>query len=107
EYTGEILSEKETERRGNFYEINKCSYLFNFATKNGESHLSVDAFYIGSKSRYINHSTSHANLRSEVFVSSGVQHIVFYATRDIYPGDELLFDYHFTDEHKLKHGILD
>lgn len=107
EYTGEMITDRETERRGNFYEINRCSYLFNLVNKNSECLLSVDAFYLGNKSRYINHSKHSANLRSEVFTQNGVPHVVFYSLRDIYRGEELLFDYHFTETHKKEHGIVD
>ncbi|KAI5169200.1 [histone H3]-lysine27 N-trimethyltransferase EZH2, partial [Pancytospora epiphaga] len=107
EYTGEIISDKESERRGNFYEINKCSYLFNLVNRNGESLYSIDAYYGGNASRYINHSKNGANLKSEVILCEGRPHIMFYSLRDIYGGEELLFDYHFTEAHKKEHGIID
>lgn len=107
EYTGEIISDKEAERRGNFYEMNRCSYLFNLVNQNDDCLYSVDAFFLGNKSRYINHSAANANLKAEVLLTSGFARIVFYSIKDIYKGEELLFDYHFSETHKEKHGIID
>lgn len=107
QYTGELISDKEAERRGNFYEMNGLSYLFNCVFSGQACLYSVDSFFLGNKSRFINHSVSEANLRSEILVSNGCAKIVFYSLRDIYKGEELLFDYQFTEEHKLKHGIAD
>lgn len=107
EYTGELITDKEAERRGNFYEMNKLSYLFNAIFKNSDCLYSIDAFFVGNKSRFINHSVSKANLKSKILVSHGNVKIVFYSITDIYKGDEFLFDYQFSDEEKAKHGILD
>lgn len=107
QYTGELITDKEAERRGNFYELNQLSYLFNCCNDNNSCLYSIDAFFLGNKSRFINHSVSNANLKSEIIISNGIVKIVFYSLRDIYKGEEFLFDYKFTDEHKLKHGIKD
>lgn len=107
EYTGEIITDKEAERRGNFYEMNKLSYLFNSTFQGGDCLHSIDAFFLGNKSRFINHSVSKANLKSKILVSHGNVKVVFYSLRDIFKGEELLFDYQFTDEHKERHGIID
>lgn len=107
EYTGEIISDREAERRGNFYEMNKCSYLFNLANQGDDCLYSIDAIFFGAKSRYINHSKSRANLKAEVLSKDGMQRIVFYAIKDICAGEELLFDYHFTEEHKKVHGLIE
>lgn len=107
EYTGEVISDKEAERRGNFYEANSCSYLFDLNKVGNETIWSIDAFAVGGISRYINHSLRKANLNSEVAMVGGLNKIVFRANRDIYKGEELLFDYKFTEEHKKNHGIID
>lgn len=107
EYTGELITDKEAERRGNFYEMNTLSYLFNAVFQNSECLYSIDAFFIGNKSRFINHSVSNANLKSKILVSHGNVKIVFCSIRDIYKGEEFLFDYQFTDAQKKKHGITD
>lgn len=107
QYTGEFISDKEAERRGNFYEMNHLSYLFNCVFNDVACFYSIDAFYLGNQSRFINHSVKDANLRSDILVSQGNSKVVFYSTRDIYKGEEFLFDYKFTDEFKAKHGIVD
>lgn len=107
EYTGELITDKEAERRGNFYEMNRTSYLFNCIFTGENCLFSLDAFFIGNKSRFINHSTANSNLIAKIMISHGISKIVFYSTRDIYRGEEFLFDYQFTAEHKVKHGILD
>jgi len=107
EYTGELITDKEAERRGNFYEMNKLSYLFNAAMRGNDCLYSIDAFSIGNKSRFINHSVSGANIESKILVSHGNVKVVFYSLRDIFKGEELLFDYKFTDDHKKRHGIQD
>lgn len=106
EYVGEIISDKEAERRGNFYEANNCSYLFNQVNENGECLYSLDAFKFGNKSRYINHSTNNANLRTCVMVDKGITKIIFKAKRDIYKGEEFLFNYQYSDEAQRKHGMV-
>ncbi|ELA41996.1 uncharacterized protein VICG_01013 [Vittaforma corneae ATCC 50505] len=107
EYTGELITDKEAERRGNFYEMNKLSYLFNAVFQHSDCLYSIDSFFMGNKSRFINHSVSNANLKSKILVSHGNVKIVFYSLRDIYKGEEFLFDYQFTDTQKKKHGIID
>ncbi|OQS55443.1 hypothetical protein EHP00_2410 [Ecytonucleospora hepatopenaei] len=107
EYVGEVVSDKEAERRGNFYEANNCSYLFNQVNENGECLYSLDAFKLGNKSRYINHSIGEANLRTCVMVHRGETKIIFKAKRDIYRGEEFLFNYQYSDEQQRKHGMIE
>ncbi len=106
-YNGEIISDREAERRGNFYEINCCSYLFNLVNKDDDCLYSLDAFFSGNKSRYINHSKTHANIKSKIYLYKGLPFVIFEAIKTIYPGDELLFDYRFTETHKKIHRIID
>ena len=106
EYVGEIISDKEAERRGNFYEANNCSYLFNQVNEGGECLYSLDAYTLGNKSRYINHGKEDANLKTAVMVDKGITKIIFKAKRDIYKGEEFLFDYQFSYEAQRKHGMI-
>lgn len=106
EYTGEIVSDGEAERRGYFYEMNNLSYLFNMANKGVDIMWSIDAFQMGNESRYINHSVTDANLKTSVKIDKGINKIILYAIRDIYKGEELLFDYKFTEEYQRKHGMI-
>ena len=67
---------------------------------------SIDAFQMGNESRYINHSVTDANLKTSVKIDKGINKIILYAIRDIYKGEELLFDYKFTEEYQRKHGMI-
>ena len=107
EYTGEFITDKEAERRGNFYELNRTSYLFNSIFSEEHCLFSLDAYFLGNESRFINHSSSNANLNSQLMISHGIIKIVFICNRDIYKGEEFLFDYRFEDEYKKKHGLID
>lgn len=107
EYTGELITDKEAERRGNFYELNRTSYLFNSIFSEDYCLFSLDAYFLGNESRFINHSASNANLNSQLMISHGIVKIIFISQRDIYKGEEFLFDYGFQDVHKQKHGLID
>lgn len=54
EYTGEIISEDEADRRGRLYDKQACSYLFNLDT-----HRCVDARQFGGKIRSVSKECSH------------------------------------------------
>lgn len=107
EYTGELITDKEAERRGNFYELNRTSYLFNCIFSGEHCLFSLDAYFLGNESRFINHSASAPNLNSKLIISHGLVKIIFISNRDIYKGEEFLFDYMFQEEHKKRHGLLD
>ncbi|TBU14266.1 putative methyl transferase [Ordospora colligata] len=107
EYTGEIISDAEAERRGVFYDIKGCSYLFDLCIKNRKSQYAIDSKSIGNNSRFINHSVKHANLRAVAINVNGSRRIGFYAIKDIGIHQELYFDYGYSNGQKLKHGIID
>jgi len=83
EYRGEVLTKKEGDRRGMYYDENGLNYLFDmndpddedeFEKKIQESSndnffpLCVDATYCGNESRFINHSCE-PNLKSLNLIS--------------------------------------
>ncbi|KAI9807850.1 MAG: hypothetical protein M1825_005156 [Sarcosagium campestre] len=88
EYTGEIISRREGNRRGVIYHELRLSYLFNLNAKQD-----VDATRAGNKLRFINHAKEGKNCDPKVLLVNGVQRIAMFTTRDLAPGEEIFFDY--------------
>jgi uncharacterized protein len=82
EYTGERISRRETKRRCDEREFN---YLFTL-----DAYWTLDGSVGGSGAEFINHS---CDPNCEARIVRG--HILYYARRDINPGEELTVDYHF------------
>lgn len=104
EYTGEIITNVEAERRGHFYEKMQVSYLFDVSVKNNNVHHTIDAMTMGNNSRFANHS-SRPNARARSVQVNGVKRIGIYALEDIRKHTEIVFDYQYSDEHKRKYKI--
>lgn len=94
EYTGELITQEEIEKRGKIYDEHGSSYLFDLSSDYG-----IDALFIGNESRYINHS-DNPNCVIRIMSVYGDRRICFYAERHIKTGDELFFDYKYSDVHK-------
>lgn len=107
EYVGEIISNEEAERRGAFYDLRGCSYLFDLYIRGVIPFYVIDSRFIGNRSRFINHSKKNPNLNVSILLVNGVRRIGFYASKDIDKDEELFFDYGYSEEHKKKHGIID
>ncbi|KAK4452796.1 hypothetical protein QBC34DRAFT_16377 [Podospora aff. communis PSN243] len=90
EYTGEIITEEECERRMNeVYKDNECYYLMSF-----DQNMIIDAT-TGSIARFVNHSCS-PNCRMIKWIVSGQPRMALFAgDRPIMTGDELTYDYNF------------
>ncbi|KAI1370742.1 SET domain-containing protein [Hypoxylon crocopeplum] len=90
EYTGEIITEEECDRRMNEeYKNNKCYYLMSF-----DQNMIIDAT-TGSIARFVNHSCS-PNCRMIKWIVSGQPRMALFAgDRPITTGDELTYDYNF------------
>ncbi|KYK57036.1 uncharacterized protein DCS_04043 [Drechmeria coniospora] len=90
EYTGEIITEVECERRMNeVYKDNECYYLMSF-----DQNMIIDAT-TGSIARFVNHSCN-PNCRMIKWIVSGQPRMALFAgDRPIMTGDELTYDYNF------------
>ncbi|KAF4626648.1 hypothetical protein G7Y89_g11511 [Cudoniella acicularis] len=101
EYTGEVISNNEAERRGIIYDRKLLSFLFDL-----NNEWAVDAARLGNKARFINHSDSEENglnCEAKICLVNGEHRIKFIALRDIVVGEELLFNYgkKFAEKHGL------
>ena len=104
EYTGEVITTDEAERRGETYDALGFSTLFDLdaaSTRNGtDCEYTIDATYKCGVARFLNHSCD-PNLRQfSVWVdnvSLSLPRIAFFAIRDIAPGEELTFDYKYAE----------
>ncbi|KAJ8121548.1 hypothetical protein ONZ43_g2026 [Nemania bipapillata] len=90
EYTGEIITEEECDRRMNEkYQDNQCYYLMSF-----DQNMIIDAT-TGSIARFVNHSCQ-PNCRMVKWIVSGQPRMALFAgDRDIMTGEELTYDYNF------------
>lgn len=90
EYTGEIITERECERRMNeVYKDNECYYLMSF-----DQNMIIDAT-TGSIARFVNHSCS-PNCRMIKWIVGGQPRMALFAgDRPIMTGEELTYDYNF------------
>ncbi|KAJ5885004.1 Histone-lysine N-methyltransferase (Ash1) [Penicillium taxi] len=91
EYTGEILTQFECEKRmRTAYKNNECYYLMYF-----DQNMIIDATR-GSIARFINHSCE-PNCRMEKWTVAGKPRMALFAgDRGIMTGEELSYDYNFN-----------
>ncbi|PQE06148.1 Histone-lysine N-methyltransferase ASH1L protein [Rutstroemia sp. NJR-2017a BBW] len=90
EYTGEIITEDECDRRMNEdYKNNECYYLMSF-----DQNMIIDATK-GSIARFVNHSC-RPNCRMVKWIVEGKPRMALFAgDNPIMTGDELTYDYNF------------
>lgn len=89
EYCGELISEKECERREPVCDLLFLNYMFDL-TKGWV----IDAHYIGNELRFANHDERNYNCIPRVMLlATGEPKIGLYARHDIRKHQELFFDY--------------
>lgn len=88
EYEGERISKEESERRATEYEKKGCVWIFEL-----DKDTDIDGYVHGNEARFINHSC-HPNCES----INEETCIGIYALRKIRKGEELTYDYGYTDK---------
>ncbi|XP_058050479.1 histone-lysine N-methyltransferase 2A isoform X2 [Ahaetulla prasina] len=93
EYAGNVIRSILTDKREKYYDSKGIGcYMFRI----DDSEV-VDATMHGNAARFINHSCE-PNCYSRVINIDGQKHIVIFAMRKIYRGEELTYDYKFPIE---------
>lgn len=100
EYVGEVINEKEKERRLQDHAKNtpKDKNMYVMELSHG---VYIDARFKGSVSRYINHSCD-PNCHLLKWRVKGVNRIAITALKDIQAGEELSYDYQFHTKQAME-----
>jgi len=91
EYVGELVSPAEGHLRGRLYDALGVSYL---ATASQST--IVDATRVGSRAKFINHSSDSPNLQMKLLSIGGTIRVALFALRDLVVGEEVFFDYGYA-----------
>ncbi|PSS11185.1 Histone-lysine N-methyltransferase [Actinidia chinensis var. chinensis] len=98
EYIGEIVGLRVADKRESDYQSGRklqyksACYFFRI----DKEHI-IDATRKGGIARFVNHSCL-PNCVAKVISVRNEKKVVFFAERDIYPGEEITYDYHFNHE---------
>jgi histone-lysine N-methyltransferase SUV39H len=94
EYVGEVITNKEAERRGIKYDARGRTYLFDMDLFVDD--FTIDAKPFGNEARFINHACKPNLFTRCVWWDSldiSLHHVALFAKRDIKAGEELTFNY--------------
>lgn len=98
EYVGEIVGQRVADKReieyhsGKRQQYKSVCYFF----KIDREHI-IDATQKGGVARFINHSCQ-PNCVAKIISVRNEKKVVFFSERQINPGEEITYDYHFTQE---------
>uniref|UniRef100_A0A8C9QED6 SET domain-containing protein n=1 Tax=Spermophilus dauricus TaxID=99837 RepID=A0A8C9QED6_SPEDA len=96
EYAGEVLGFSEVQRRVCLQTAQDSNYIIAIREHVCDGQVMetfVDPTYVGNAGRFLNHSCEPNLLMIPVRIDSMVPKLALFAAKDIWPGEELSYDY--------------